>query len=312
MQRALRLPVVRRLYSKISYYCLPYYPYTRISKLPTDTLLAVMRHEAHRIEKAFYNDILESRADVYREKASRLDVIFDEISKRDGLEKDPSVLWAKEIRDAYPNVYESFIAKHREQAPRFDSAALDTYLDVLKKRRSVRVWSSNQPAAEALYNIGTRLVACASCAPCSGDRQPWRFRILVEKGDKLLLKGLKEAHCYNAPMLIFVGMDTSVYGALSAAKSELESLVQIDAGAAIMNMVNAAQMSGLGSCWNHLGKDTVSSRRKNGPVYARFCEKMKIPNHIEPIAVVAFGNAAYIPPEPLRMELQRMLPKLPS
>ena len=95
-------------------------------------------------------------------------------------------------------------------------------------------------------------------APNSGDRQPWRFLIMVEKAEKHLLKHVKEQHCYDAPCLIFVGADKRVYGGLG----DNEAGLHIDGGAAIMQMVLAAHASHFGVCWNHFSRDLIESRPK--------------------------------------------------
>jgi hypothetical protein len=53
-----------------------FYPYLVIDKISDDELLSLMRHEAHRIEKSIYNDIFETKKEIYFEKAKRLDSIF--------------------------------------------------------------------------------------------------------------------------------------------------------------------------------------------------------------------------------------------
>ena len=90
-------------------------------------------------------------------------------------------------------------------------------------------------------------------APNSGDRQPWRFLIMVEQEEKHLLKHIKEQHCYDAPCLIFVGADRRVYGGLG----DNEAGLHIDGGAAIMQMVLAAHASHFGVCWNHFSLDLI-------------------------------------------------------
>ena len=144
-------------------------------------------------------------------------------------------------------------------------------------------------------------------APNSGDRQPWRFLIMVEQDEKHLLKHIKEQHCYDAPCLIFVGADRRVYGGLG----DNEAGLHIDGGAAIMQMVLAAHASHFGVCWNHFSLDLIELRPRNGEIYRAFAEKMGIPDYIEPIAIIAFGHAAFHPPVPPRMAVESLLLRAP-
>ena len=42
-----------------------------------------------------------------------------------------------------------------------------------------------------------------------------------------------------------------------------------------------------------------------------FAEKMGIPGYIEPIAIIAFGHAAFHPPVPPRMAVESLLLRAP-
>ena len=72
-----------------------------------------------------------------------------------------------------------------------------------------------------------------------------------------------------------------------------------------MQMVPHA--SHFGVCWNHFSRDLIESRPKNGEIYRNFAAKMQTPDHIEPIAIVAFGHAAFHPPVPPRMAVDSLL-----
>ena len=74
-----------------------------------------------------------------------------------------------------------------------------------------------------------------------------------------------------------------------------------------MQMVLAAHASHFGVCWNHFSRDLIESRPKNTEIYRAFAAKMHIPDHIEPIAIVAFGQAAFHPPVPPRMAVDSLL-----
>jgi len=165
------------------------------------------------------------------------------------------------------------------------------------------VWASEQPSGEELRQFALQMVRAGQWAPTSGNRQPLRFKILLERDDKLALKGLKEEHCYGAPCLIFVGCDLRFYGGLGLQ----EAAVHVDAGAAAIQMVLTAHAANFGVCWNHFTRDLIESREANRLIYASFAQRAGIPTHVEPVAIIAFGAAAFHPPVPARMRTEDVL-----
>jgi nitroreductase len=274
-----------------------------LEALSTEQLLALMRHEAHRIEKTIYNDILETNYQRYRRKWERVGEIFPILRSRGVPEDEATVAWAREIYDAFDDLEHAFIQPNSEAPRPFVKEQVEDFVELVRSRRSVRVWADVQPSAEELERLARQLIDAARWAPTSGNRQPWRFKILLDQDRKELLRGLKEQHCISAPLLIFVGMDTRVYGALGRA----ETGTYIDAGAAIMQMVLAAHSGGYGVCWNHFARDLVVSRRRNVGAYRRFASELGIPDYVTPIAIVAVGRPRFIPPVPARTSVEDLL-----
>ncbi len=277
--------------------------YEKLSELANDQLLSLMRHESHRIEKTIYNDILESKYSIYLEKWKKLDVIYQILESRGYDLNEPTIVWSRKIYDAFDKLEQDFIQKNSLPASKFAPDLAVPFIEFLRERRSVRVWAEEQPDVEVLEQMAHNMIDAARWAPTSGNRQPWRFLVLINPEEKELLKGIKENHCISAPLLIFVGMDTRLYGAF--AKSERS--IYIDAGAAIMQMVLVAHKCGLGVCWNHFADDLINSRESNKPIYSNFTKKLNIPDHITPIAIIATGIPEFIPPEPARMEVKSIL-----
>jgi nitroreductase len=147
------------------------------------------------------------------------------------------------------------------------------------------------------------MIDAARWAPNSGNRQAWRFRIVDRSAAKELLKPVKEYHCTSAPILVYIGMDERVYGALGTKERSL----YIDAGAATMQMVLVAHSANLGACWNHLSDDLLESRSANREAYAEFARHLRIPDFVRPIAIIALGRAAYVSPPPARTDVDRLL-----
>jgi hypothetical protein len=129
--------------------------------------------------------------------------------------------------------------------------------------------------------------------------------VLIEKKDKKLLGKLKEEHCTSAPLLIFVGMDKRVYGSLS--NKDYETALFVESGAAVMAMITGAQESGLGTCWNHFGRDLIESRKINQETYHQFCKALDIEEYIELVAILAVCIPKYIPSTPARMDIKDLI-----
>jgi len=72
-------------------------------------------------------------------------------------------------------------------------------------------------------------------------------------------------------------------------------------------MIIAAQSMGLATCLNHFARDLIYARPANPPRYRRFVNVLGIPEHIEPIAILAVGRPDYIPPTPARLEVKELV-----
>lgn len=277
--------------------------YETLLAMSNDQLLSLMRHESHRIEKTIYNDIFTSNYNVYKEKWEKLGIIYQILSERGYPSNEPTIEWSRKIYNSFDRLETDFIQKYSLPAPKLDSNLAKSFIEFLRSRRSARVWAEEQPEHFVLEEIAYNMIDAARWAPTSGNRQPWRFLILTKPEEKELLRGIKENHCITAPLLVFIGMDSRLYGAFG--KSERS--IYIDAGAAIMQMVLVAHKCGLGVCWNHFADDLISSRKENEKIYSNFTEKLNIPDYITPIAIIATGLTKFIPPEPARMEVESLL-----
>ncbi len=273
---------------------------TQLCNLSTDELLGLLRHETHRIEKAVYNDILETKRIHFEAKRARIAEILEILSGRGLGSEEPTIGWSASVYDAFENLEMDYVRRHSLPAPDCSLEPGRSFLGLVKRRRSVRVWAAEQPANAEFDSVLEQMIDAARWAPNSGNRQALRFLVLRTEEEKGLLCGLKEGHCVSAPVLVFVGADTRLYGALGPD----ERCVYLDAGAAIMQMMLVAHVCGLGTCWNHLVDDLIQSRAANVEIYHRFAQALDVPEYITPIAVVAVGVAAFTPPTPARMNLE--------
>lgn len=274
-----------------------------LSRLSDDELLGLMRHNSHRIEKAVYNRILETKRAEFQSRHQLIALIHEILAARGFPMDEPSVAWSCKITECFGNLEEGFIRPNSSPTSlSIDLSKADRLIECFRRRRSIRVWAEAQPDEGTLLAIARRMIDAARWAPNSGNRQTWRFRTIVKEEERLLLRKIKEYHCVSAPLSVFVGMDGRLYGALG----ERESCMYIDAGAAIMQMMLTAHESGFGTCWNHFAEDLVCSRERNKKIYREFAEKLNIPEHIRPVAVVSVGVPRFIPPVPARMAIERL------
>jgi len=277
--------------------------YRDLCRLSNEQLLSLMCYDSHRIEKASYNNLLQVKSSLFQGRKDRLGEIYRILTERGFTGESPIEIWSRGIYNAFPDLEEEFIRPRSTPPPDFDPEGGEKFLKFLRGRRSVRVWAEEQPPLSQLQEIARLMIDAARWAPNSCNRQTWRFRILHRESEKKLLSKLKEEHCTRAPLLIFVGIDTRLYGEMG--REELS--IYIDAGAAIAQMLLTAQRCGLGSCWNHLGNDLINSRKINQRIYARFAEAISIPAHIAPVALIALGRAAFTPPCPARIERENIM-----
>lgn len=283
----------------------PEYPvsYNKLAKLSNDELLSIMRHESHRLEKSFYNNRDTANERKYLNIKKRLSNIYKIFDKR-SFSKCSTIDWSKEIYFSFNNIYEGFIKPNLKKPKRYELAKGDRLIDLFHIRRSIRVWKDDQPGNEELKKLAMKMIEGAVEAPNSDNRQAWRFLMLLGKKDKDLLNGLKEKQCVDAPLVIFVGMDERSYGF-----SNYKSLIYIDAGAAIMQMLLVAHECGFGAFWNHFGYDFIKSRKKNRKIFHDFRKKKGLPDYILPVAILAVGVPKYIPPKPRRMDVDSYIIK---
>jgi F420 biosynthesis protein FbiB-like protein len=189
--------------------------------------------------------------------------------------------------------------------------------DAIKTRRSIRKYSSRRVSTEVISEI----LEATRWAPSAHNAQPWRFIVLINKA---LKQDLAEAMAnawiadmikdgtsmqvreesrrasverfMRVPVLVIACLtmkDMVQYADESRQKCERDLAVQ-SLGAAIQNMLLVAHSKNLGACWFC------------API---FCKDMvrkvlKIPEDVEPQALITLGYAAEKPSAPSRRPLQ--------
>ena len=187
--------------------------------------------------------------------------------------------------------------------------------DAIKQRRSIRKYSSRPISPEILREIQE----AAGWAPSAHNAQPWRFIVLAEESAKqALAESMSDAwtadmakdgvaveaqkreasieRFTHAPVLVIVCLtmeDMKVYPDEKRQRSERDLAIQ-SLGAAIQNMLLATHAEGLGACWFSAPSFCKETVRK----------VLKIPEMVEPQALIALGYAAERPQAPQRKPLE--------
>jgi coenzyme F420-0:L-glutamate ligase/coenzyme F420-1:gamma-L-glutamate ligase len=192
---------------------------------------------------------------------------------------------------------------------------MDNIMDSIKKRRSIRKYSPRKVKSNVLREV----LEAAEWAPSAHNAQPWRFIVLTEEATKqVLAEAMADAwtadmakdgvtieaqkrkesieRFTHAPALIVACLtmeDMKVYPDEKRQRSERDLAMQ-SLGAAIQNMLLAAHTEGLGACWFSAPSFCKETVRK----------VLKIPEVVEPQALIALGYAAEKPQAPQRKPLE--------
>jgi coenzyme F420-0:L-glutamate ligase/coenzyme F420-1:gamma-L-glutamate ligase len=189
--------------------------------------------------------------------------------------------------------------------------------DAIKTRRSIRRYSSRRVSTEVISEI----LEAARWAPSAHNAQPWRFIVLI---DKSLKQDLAEAmtnawradmikdgtpmevreklrkasveRFTRAPVLVIACLtmkDMIKYADESRQKCERDMAVQ-SLGTAIQNMLLMAHSKNLGACWFCAPLFCKDAVRK----------VLKIPEDVEPHALITLGYPAEKPSAPSRKPFQ--------
>ncbi len=163
-----------------------------------------------------------------------------------------------------------------------------TPLHWIHTRRSIRKYTSKVIPDSAIEEI----LRAAMYAPSAVNRQPWHFIVVT---DRDLLNRIMEIHP-NASFL-----ETASHAILVCGDEQLqhdEGYYVVDCGAATQNMLLAAHMLGIGSCW--IG---IHPREKRKQL---FSELFGLPDHVHPYALVSLGYAAEEKTKPERFSPEKI------
>jgi len=128
---------------------------------------------------------------------------------------------------------------------------MSTFLDLVKKRRSIRKYTSDPVPREMIETC----IEAARHAPSASNTQGWRFYVTEgDLKDRLVKVGLggvivPNAFALAAPVIVVLGMELSVVTHRLGAGLKSIDYHLIDAGIAGEHFILQAAELGLGTCW---------------------------------------------------------------
>jgi coenzyme F420-0:L-glutamate ligase/coenzyme F420-1:gamma-L-glutamate ligase len=190
-------------------------------------------------------------------------------------------------------------------------------MDAVRQRRSIRNYTQQSVPLELIREI----LQAATWAPSAHNAQPWQFIVLTDEACKFDLadamaevwlqeleqdgipKTMREASVRtsadrfsNAPVLILACLsleDMDAYPDEKRKGNERELAIQ-SLGAAIQNLLLATHAKGLGACWYCAPIFCKNAVRKT----------LKIPEEIDPQALITLGYPTEQPNAPARKPLE--------
>lgn len=125
------------------------------------------------------------------------------------------------------------------------------FYDVVKKRKSVRNYSSQKVPEDVLV----RILEAARLAPSWANKQCWRY-VIVD--DPEIISRIASPHIvgFGAPLMVVLCADPALSG-----QREGKDYYLVDAAISMEHLVLAAAAEGLGTCWvaGRLEEATVKS-----------------------------------------------------
>lgn len=161
-------------------------------------------------------------------------------------------------------------------------------LNFILDRRSIRRFTSRKIEPDQLKAVLT----AAMYAPSAVNRQPWHFVVI---DDPRLMENIMEIHPH-ARML-----QTASHAVVVCGDEQLQhddGYWVVDCGAATQNLILAAELLGIGTCW--VGLHPREERKLS------FSRLLHLPSHILPFAMVAMGYPDEQKPRPERFHAQKV------
>lgn len=163
----------------------------------------------------------------------------------------------------------------------------DVLFEIITRRRSVRSFRSD-PVPDDLID---RLIEAARWAPSAGNMQPWEFYVVRDERTRRMLAVASWGQDFlaRAPVVIVVcavpGRSAVRYG-----ERGIDLYCLQDTALAGQNILLAAAVLGLGSCWvGAFDEDAVSAA-------------LEAPPGLRPVGIIPVGYPGGVPHPPRRRE----------
>lgn len=160
------------------------------------------------------------------------------------------------------------------------------------ERRCVRKFKGDKVL---MATIG-RIIDAGRWAPSAGNLQPWQFIVVYNETKKLELAAAanNQKHLAEAPVVIVVCVDPEVTAAKYSERGRDLYVLQ-DSGAAVQNMLLAAEGYGLASCW-------VGSF-----VESQVSKILDLPKGLVPVTMIPIGFADEEAEPPARRPVEEIV-----
>ena len=163
-------------------------------------------------------------------------------------------------------------------------------LDVIRERRSVRVYKSDPIPEESIL----RVLEAARLAPSGKNLQPWKFVVVqdFELKKKLAKASNQQDFIADAPLIIVAcGFPEECYRAMG----QYMKSWPVDVTIALEHLILQAQEEGLGTCW-------IGSFEE-GEVKSL----LDVPEHVKVLALTPLGYPGEVPELRGRKPLEKII-----
>ncbi len=159
-----------------------------------------------------------------------------------------------------------------------------TCIDQILSRRSIRKFKNN-PISEEVFN---NIIEAGRRAPSATNMQPWHFVIARDQN-------AKEACSFRGFNRFTSNASFIVVGLYKQSEVMIEKLSLMDVTIALQNMVVAAWVQGVGSCWMGAFDDRKLKDTLNLPADSRI------------VGAVAFGIPDETPSQPAKKPVNEIV-----
>jgi len=166
---------------------------------------------------------------------------------------------------------------------------MSAFLELVKKRYSVRAYQQDRPVEESLL---LKILETASMAPSACNNQPWVY-IVIRKEDsrKKLSTVYERPWFYSAPVVIALCCDASQ----SWQRKDGKNYGDVDIAITMDHLTLAATEAGLGTCW--VANFNLEEARR----------VLALPDNVEPIVFTPLGYPAGAPLQKKRKKLEEIV-----